>query len=410
MTRYLSLALGAVEPAFGKSIQALESAGGRPSIDIRLSTEMTRQVRSKIAELGLDPDDTTGPELYQMLKARLQQDEVRVREALKLPSDATAVDVLVKIQKFLNSKEVATECFTLKASVAKRLLKRKPPKATMKALGYRSLDSMLKHEAAANLYAAAMLVESAAWHKAFREQYSKLAPRDFEQRKIAVTYPKAKRWAVFGERYAMAVRQNIFHFRELGAVVLLPIPRQLDGLAITSLILALNHMNGIRTYSSFIKLQQVKSDFGAILQRTANAEPMTSAELAGQPVSWRVIQRYYGRMKQALHPEVFEPHVQPEDLQWRDSEEVLARLHPDLSFWAGTEYVCALHNNEPVSLNILDVSLSYCNHLNFGNRIVHYAREHLWQELMSRYLNQENLEFAVRQQLAYELVDVRQPF
>jgi hypothetical protein len=132
---------------------------------------------------------------------------------------------------------------------------------------------------------------------------------------------------------------------------------------------------------------------------------MTSAHLAGQPVPWKVIQRYYGRLKDGVHPEVFEPHVQAEDLQWHDAEKVLTELQPALSFWLDTQYICMIHDGEPVSLNILDVALGYCNHLEFGDRIVHFVREHLWHELMSRYLHQENLEAAVHQQLSRDLVD-----
>jgi hypothetical protein len=186
---------------------------------------------------------------------------------------------------------------------------------------------------------------------------------------------------------------------------MLPFTGQVNGLAITSLLLPLHYMNDIRTYSSFTKLQQVKPDFGKIIQETANAEPMTSANLAGQPVPWKVIQRYYGRMRGDAHPEVFEPHVQAEDLQWHDGENILAELEPALAFWLGTQYICALHDGEPVSCNILDVALSYCNQLPFADRIVHFLREHLWHELMSRYLHQENLEAAVHQQLSRELVD-----
>jgi hypothetical protein len=405
MTRYLSLSLGAAEPMFGQSIQELERAGGRPGADIRLSSEMVQQVRLKVAELGLDPDDTTGPELYHVLHQRLAIDEQRVRESLKLPANVDSVEVMAAVQKFIASKQVAGTCFALKASVAKQLIKKKPPKLTMKALNYRSLDSMLKHEPIAAIYAAAFLVESAAWQRGLYDQYSKLRPGDFEQRRIAVVSPKTKRWTAFSATYVAAFRQNILSFKELGSVVLLPIPQAIDGLAITMTVLSLYHMNGIRAYSSFIKLQQVKPAFGTIVGRTATIEPMTSADLAGQPVPWRVIQRYYGRMKNALHPDVFEPHVQPEDLQWRDAEDVLAQLHPDLRFWANSEYICALRNDEPVSLNLLDVALSYCNHLHFADRIVHYAREHLWHELMSRYLHQENLEVAVHQQLSRELLE-----
>lgn len=405
MTRYLSLALGAQQPLFGQSISELERASGRPSADIRLSSEVMQRVRLKVAELGLDPDDTTGPELYSALQQRLGQDEAKVREALGLSNDVTSTEVLAKVQKFINGHEAANACFAVKAAVAKKLLKKKIPKNAMKRLGYRSFDSMLKHESVAAILAAATMAETPAWHRSFRDQYAKLQPSDFEQRKITVVYPSSDRWNVLAEAFVGSTRHNILNFKELGAVVLLPMPAKVEGLAITSILLTLHYMNDIRTYSSYAKLQQVKPTFGKIIQQTAYAEPMTSAQLAGQTVPWKVIQRYYGQLKSAYHPEVFEPHVQPEDLQWHDGEKVLAHLQPALKFWEDTQYVCMLHDGEPVSLNILDVALGYCNHLLFADRIVHFVREHLWHELMSRYLHQENLEAAVHQQLSRELVD-----
>jgi hypothetical protein len=403
MTRYLSLALGATEPMFGQSIAELERAGGAPKADIRLSSELTAQVRDKITQLGLDPSDTTGPELYQALHGRMQQDEGYLRAVLHIAADASANDVIHGVQKFLTQKEHAGTCFAMKATVAKKLLKKKAPKVTMKALGYRSLDSMLKHEQASALLAAATLLESATWHRQLRDQYAKLKATDFEQRRITVVYPQTKRWTVLGEKIVEQTKHNIMMFKEMGAVVILPIPQAPDGLAITTTLLSLHYMNDIRSYSSFVKLQQVKPDFGKIVQRSALNEPMTGAQLAGQAVPWRVIQRYYGRLKALQHPDVFEPHVQSEDLQWKDAEEVLASLTPALSFWQGTQYACLLHESQPISLNILDVALSYCNHLSFADRVTHFMREHLWHELMTRYLHQDNLEAAVHQQLSREL-------
>jgi hypothetical protein len=405
MTRYLSSALGATQPLFGQSIMELERASGRPSADIRLSSEIMQQARVKIAALGLDPDDTTGPELYSALQGRLQQDEARVRAALHLEAAAQPTEVLSSVEKFLSTHKATGTAFSLKATVARRLLKKKAPKNTMKLLGYRSLDSMLKHEAIASIYAATIIAESPSWHRIFHNQYAQLQSSDFEQRKIAIVYPKTKRWADISNAFVQTAKHNILCFKELGAVVILPFTGHVEGLAIASLLLPLHYMNDIRTYSSFAKLQQVKPDFGKIIQETANTEPMTSANLAGQPVPWKVIQRYYGRMRGDYHPEVFEPHVQAEDLRWQDGENILAELEPSLSFWLGTQYLCTLHDDEPVSCNVLDVALSYCNQLPFADRIVHFLREHLWHELMSRYLHQENLEAAVHQQLSRELVD-----
>ncbi len=406
MTRYLSLALGATEPIFSQSIGQLEQASGRPSADIRLSSEMMRRAQAKIAELGLDPQDTTGPELYGALRERLHQNEAQVREALGIEANAPSSEIVRRVQQFLDHLEMPKSCFALKSSVARRLMRTKPPRLAMKRLGYRSLDSMLKHETAAQLYAAALMFEGPQWHKTFREQYAKLQPSDFEQRAINIVFPTAKRWEKAAAAYTATARQNIISFRELGTVLLLPITEQMDGLTITTILLALNAVNDIRVLSSFAKLQQVKSDFGKIMQQASVVEPLTSATLAGQPVPWRTIQRYYARFKKdAYHAEVFEPHVQSDDLVWEHAEDTLAKLAPSLAFWQDTQALCVLHDGEPVSFNVLDVALGYCNHLSFGERIVHFVRDNLWHELMLRYLNQDNLEQAVRQQLAGELTD-----
>jgi hypothetical protein len=404
MTRYLSLALGAQQPSFGQEILELEKASGRPGEDIRLSSELEQSVRIKITELGLDPNDTTGPELYNALQTKLSQDDQAVCTALGIDKIASTSEVLSAVQKFLQ-KNASFNCFAIKLSTAKRLFKKKVPKNVMKRLGYRSLDSMLKHESVASIYAAALMVELPTWQKQFREQYTKLHPSDFEQRKVTVIYPKAKRWVNFSEEWVAASRHNIMCLKEFGTIVLLPLPVSLDGLAITTLLLSLYYMNDIRAYSSFAKLQQVKPEFGKIIQGSVVRDQLTAGNLAGKPVTWKAIQHYYGHLKSGNYPEVFEPHVQPEDLKWQDAEDELAKLEPALKFWKDTQYVCMLYNDEPISLNILDVSLGYCNHLSFADRIMNFAREHLWYELIGRYLHQGNLEEALCQQLSTDLID-----
>ncbi len=403
MTRFLSQALGAAEPIFSQGIQQLEHAAGRPSADIRLTSEVVRRMRQKIAELGLDPQDTTGPELYNALQERLKQDEQTVRHALGIAADADANSVVQQVEQQLAVHQMPKKVFALKASVAKRLLKKKIPKNTMKQLGYRSADSMLKHESVAAVYAAAQIAEADAWHRSFRDQYAKLSPSDFETRDISVVRPTSNRWQQLADSYVGLVKHNIISFPELGAVVLLPLSHHVDGLAIATLLLTLEECNGIRAHSSYAKLQQVQPNFGTIIQQSSVSEPFTGATLAGQPVPWRMIQRYYARFSQAYHPEIFEPHVQADDLQWYSGEDMLAGIAPSLAFWKDTQCLGLVHDGAVVSCNALDVALGYCNHLPFADRIVHFVRDNLWHELMMRYLNQENLETAVHRQLSAEL-------
>ncbi|HSX07824.1 MAG TPA: hypothetical protein VLG11_02930 [Candidatus Saccharimonadales bacterium] len=404
MTRFLSQTLGAEEPRFGMAVQDLERASGHENTDIRLSAEIIQQTQAKIRQLGLDPQDTTGPELYGALQERLRQDEQHLRGVLGLGAGAAPSDVLSRIQQFLENHELPKSCFALKSSVAKRLLKKIPPKKAMKQLGYRSVDSMLKHEPVAHIYTAALLLETPQWLQTYREQYMRLAPGDFESRKITIMYPKAKKWEKLAQAYVGQAKQNIVCLKELGAIMILPHETDMPGLAITTFLLVFNEMNTIRAHSSFTKLQQVKPDFGEIVKNAVEQEPYTSAELAGQPVPWRLIQRFYARNRHAYHPDIFEPHVQPEDLEWYDAEDLLKQLKPALGFWEGTAALSFLYEGEPVSLNVLDVALGHCNGLGFADRIIHFVRENIWHELMMRYLNQENLEGAIQQQLSKELV------
>jgi hypothetical protein len=262
----------------------------------------------------------------------------------------------------------------------------------MAALGYRSLDSMLKHEVPALVYAAASVSESAAWRRGYLASYSKLAPSDFETRPISLYYPRSGRWEKLAETYAAEHRQMSVTLREMGAVVFLPVSAEVPALAITAMLLLLESINDIRCVSAYLKLQQVRPDFGKLAAELATSEPVTGAKIAERPLPWRILQHHLDREKVASHPEVFEPHVQPEDMALAESERALASKIPSLEFWEGTSSLAYLDNGQPVSLNMLDVALAASNNLGYHQRLARHARGTVWQELLARYLNQRNLD------------------
>lgn len=397
MTRLLSELLDAREPTFRLNVRELERASGNPSADIRLSTEILQQVQSKLRELGLDPQNTTGEELYAALQTRLLGDEQRLRQHLGLEESTSSVEVLSAVEKFVQSLDVPRSCFALRTSVAKRLLQAVPPKKSMKHLGYRSLDSMLKHEPLPQLFTAAALYEPAHWHKALMEKYRQLRPSDFETRRISLFYPTSKRWEALAEEFAATRRHTSIAFKELGAIVVLPVQAKLPAMAITTTLLLLDSMNDIRCSSAFLKLQQVKPDFGSLAGEVASGEPHTAAHLAGWRLPWRLLQRYYSSVRALYHPALFEPHVQPEDLQLIKAEEALAQQIPALEFWVGTPHLALVDRGQTVSLNMLDVALSAANSLSFEDRTAQHVQASVWQELLTRYLNPYNLELVVRQ-------------
>jgi hypothetical protein len=403
MTRILSELLGANEPYFRQGLDKLERASGHSSADVRLTADVVQASQVKLRQLGLDPHDTTGPELYAALEQRLKSDDAKLIRALKAASKDD--DIVASVAHALRTVPIPRSCFALKATVAKKLFKKSMPKKVMKQLGYRSFDSMLKHEPVASLFAAAWLLESVSWRKNFVEQYKHLKASDFESRDIGVINPSSARWQQLSKKVVAEKKHNVLGFKELGAVVILPLPDEQPPTATTAtLILALQSMNEIRAATTFLKLCQVKADFGSIVQTVVTDEPELSTELLDRPVSWQLIQRYYARFRDAFKSDVFEPHIQAEDLTWHSIELVLEHLEPSLAFWRGTQHLSFLHDHEPVSFNIIDVALACCNHLPYSQRIVHYARLSLWHELLLKYIGHESVEQTVLAQLQSELV------
>jgi hypothetical protein len=202
-------------------------------------------------------------------------------------------------------------------------------------------------------------------------------------------------------------RHNITHLKELGVILMLPVTAEakLRGIAIFTLPLLFHYLNEIRLYSAFFKLQQVKPHFGKVIVETLIADPGKSAVMAGSNIHWRVIQRYFGKLEHENHPEIFEPHVQPEDLHWRRAEDLLYELDPELGFWRDMDYVGLMDKDmRPVTLNMLDVAASYVNQSPYAERAIYHFREALWNEIFIRYMGQKNLEQQVLAQLDNDMI------
>ena len=403
MTRFLSESLQAPEPFFRLHLRRLERAHGNPSADIHLTSAIYKATAAKIKLLGLDPADTTAQELYVALKARMTADDARLTKCLRTTA-ATHVsaeaEVVAGMAHALRTLPVNMSCLALKATAFKRLLKTQPPKKVMKSLGYRSVDSMVKQEAAAAILAAALICEAPGWHRNLLEKYKKLTPRDFENRQLTIVHPNTKRWQRLTTEHVAARRHNILEFSELGAIVLLPLPQSApNGVVTASLALALHALNDVRASSTYLKLCQVRPDFGLIVQQIARSEPQLQTSLLDRQVPWQVIQRFYARLQEHFSDELFEPHIRREDLSWHGVEEAMSHIDPNLQFWHNSQHLAVLHNRRAVSLNIVDCALNLCNKLTFDQRLSGHFQKSLWNELLLKYLKPDVVERTVLAEL-----------
>lgn len=406
MCKVLADLLGIDDPLFSIGVRQLEQASGQSGTDVRLYSEIIKKSHQKIRELGLDPRDSTAEEVYQALQEMIKKHDEFLARRLGATDPTDVQDILPRIITFVNKLDTPKSVWVLKPAAAKRMLKLSPPKKVMRQLGYRSVDSMLRREPISELFVALRFVETQEWLQNFTRKYKHLTPNDFETRDVEFIRLDPFKWGVTAEAYAKRQRHNVTHMKEMGVIALLPLPlTRLPGVTVAVLPLLLHYLNEVRMYSTYFKLQQVRSDFGMVLVDTLIYDPRNHTKIAGHDVHWRTIQRHLGNHNSSM-PDFFEPHVHAEDLFWRKAEEILYRIEPALHFWNEIDYVAISTKDGIVSFCLMDAAVNFVNQLPFGKHVIHQFRASLWSELFVRYIGQPALEYQVLQQLSVDAAKV----
>ena len=73
MAKFLQTLLDAKEPLFSVGLRQLEKATGHSGVDTRIIADITHTAHDVMRQLGLEPANTTGKELYQSLRACAKQ-------------------------------------------------------------------------------------------------------------------------------------------------------------------------------------------------------------------------------------------------------------------------------------------------------------------------------------------------
>lgn len=400
MCKLIAELVGADKQIVSEVVHRFERSSGEPGIDIRLTGEIYGRLHMKVRELGLDPNDTTARELYHALISLADLHDQFLAARFGIEDRANTDQVLSGVVGIINKLQMPRHGWVIKGSVVKRLLKSVPPKSLMRSLHYRSLDSMLKREPARLLLNMARHVEPANWQQRFDAKIEQLTASDFEQKDIDVVYLDELKWSAAIEQVALQRHTNIFYSPEAGNVLVTPLPaRGKHGMTLASTMMILHYINEIRTHSTYLKFHQLMPGFGTKIRDITTKQTAHHVRVAGQPLHWRIVHRYYGTTTRVLHPEVFEPHVQPEDLAYRKAEHILYRFEPALHFWKDLDYIGVNHPSGPISFNLMDVALNLFNNRSYEQRVNYHMRDSLWNELLIRYIGQRSLERQLLQHL-----------
>ncbi len=396
--------LKAKEPLFAHTLDQLEERTGYKGIDVSLQAEILEKAHLAMRHLDL-PLDVGGEDLYEALLHKVKVHDAHLAHSLGGDDPDDVADMLPRIVRKIESLDMPKDGFFIKEQVAEKMLQLTPPQNIMARLGYDSVETMLAKENLYEIFLALRFAEDADWLNEFNEHYKRLRGDDFTVRPIHVVPFDPDKWGDIAVHFIEHKLHNITNSKEMGAIALMPIQiKRMQGVTLKVFPLILHYFNEVRLYSSFFKLVQNKANFGEIVATTLIADPPHAKVLVGNKVHWRVIQRYFGKLKNENHPEIFEPHVQPEDLHWRKAEHILYEVDPELGFWRDMDYVAAMKAEGPVTFALMDVSLSYSNHIRYADRYLYHFRESLWNEVFARYLGEKTLEQQVLVKLDNDVI------
>jgi hypothetical protein len=397
--------LHAKQPLFGMSLRQLEERTGKKGVDAALAAELVSKSALAIKKMGLK-ENCTGPELYEGLIRKVAEHDQHICQKIGAKSATNVAEIVPLVMKQIDQIDMPRNCFALKHQKAIELMGKKPPQKLMEHLGYSSFTEMVEKEDLAELFIAIRFTEGSDWLDEFNTVYEGLRGEDFEDRPIKLVHFQRSKWQGVADHFIEKKKHINTHSKEMGVVAILaPEHEHMRGIAIKVLTLTLHYYNEVRLYSSFFKLLKDKKNFGELVTETLIADTPDLPLIEGQYIHWEVIQRYYGKIGEAdKHPEIFEPHLQPEDLHWRAAEAILYKIDPELEFWKDMDYVGLFKEGDTLTFNLMDVALSYANEVPYESRLLYHFTESLWNELFARYVGQKVLQQQLLEKLDNAMV------
>ncbi len=368
MSKILAKTLQQPEELVEGLIAKLEKLSGFAAHDLHFSSHSMQLLTKKTAELGLDSKDTNEEELYWALMHKFAEANDYF-EKKYFNNQATSADKLKIIAGMASNSLELEKSWTLKSSVAKKLLRKNPPKVLQKQLGYRSLESMLKHEDCLVVLSTALSLCSSHWEHLINSQINRLTATDFEERTQKVVVLNGKWLPVIN--ILPVVTSNAL----TGMVILSPNELSVNVPGLSLLVVTAQNLESNRISSIALRMPELSSP-----------EHSFVARIGGAAISWNSLLFHLGKLHASDHPEIFEPHILAEHLSSLSISKRICSIHPILNFWKDSEYLLKGHGSKQVSANIVDVATNFANKSQLGSNTTQAGRSAYWNHLLDKYI------------------------
>ena len=399
MTKYYSEVLKIKDWELKRLIRQLESKTNNKGHDLHLFSEIKQDIYSKIKELNLDPFDSNSLEIYHALNIKLEELDrslikyLRTKAAHYISSDGQLRDGLLL---FLNDLTSGLKVLAIKKVFYKKYFKINPPKRTLRELGFRSIDSLIKKEPIELIVFSANIFESTSYLQKFYNHHKNLKITDFEERSIAFMEINPRYQTIFKSILDYLNRDFIVSYETAAIIVANLDNTPKKGLTTKLLIEILDAILLLQSMTAYLKVSEFRNDFAARAIEIYEHEPYVNSALHQTKLPFKMIHKLSAKYRASLGLEL--PFI--DDFRLMDYKELLPSIIKEFNFFKNSDHLYYYDQNKSVSFNILDVATNLMNSSDFNNRSTKHLSRSLYQELMGRYLNKEHLEAIIEQESA----------
>ena len=383
-SRVISGIFDAKEPEFSHRIYDFERLSGKGSHDIRMLVDTIQHFKDLSRRLELDSDDTTSQELYHALIIQSENASAKLEERLRIKDSDKPHEVAKKCAAYLEKRTSWRKFWCVKQSVLKKQLKMNPPKRTMKILGLRSADSLLKREPVTATLILAKIIEGGGWQKKYIDQAGSMTNSDFDEQTISIKVIDPKRSASL-KKAEIDLRRLVYSSDESAGIVIVPAGRRFEGDVLFYFDTIINHINGIISRSAFYRYRGLRPDFFTTL-KDIREYGFKRISLINWPIRWSAIMhaiQHHGNRKLA---ERLDLNIPAYDLFGLSTAHELQQF----GVWE-KGFVYIDRSGSLVSTHLSDVIVNAVNKNNFQDSYNEFGKNRLYDELFSRYLAHEEV-------------------
>ncbi len=386
MSTFLANLLSKETSGFKKFIEDMEFVSGHKSNDLKLLSDIKIATNHKIKSLGLNPSDTTAPELYHALNNLFILHDNFIVKKNNLKYESPLSDTLDKIVATFNQPVNAQSVFSLKPSVIRKILAKNQPLKTSVLLGHRSLSSMLKNENPRIVLSVAYYIESEEWKRSYLDLLKELSISDFEYKKIELIVLNNPKFQKISKAILKLNKHSVISLENIGQILIIPLNSRLTiGFSILTYAYIIHQLKLMVRFSKFIQNQQFNSHLGATISTLFKNTELIDFYVSKYGFSWDSIADFTKQLSTLSEDEREDIILQQSPSNDNQLNKILMNIEPALHFWFDTDKLGYIDNDETVSFNLLDVCYNGYNRLSLKDSSNLFMQEAVSSALIAKY-------------------------